>query len=151
MQSQQDMSDRLEIQDLLAAYCDAIDRRDFDVLDEIFVDGAVVDYSAVGGAKGRFPDIKNYLARGLQQFSAMQHMLGLPLIRLDGDKATARTTTFNPMVVEREGSPHVFFVGGWYIDDLIRTPKGWRIQTRREEGSYFHNVPSDFQAVDPEG
>ena len=33
----------------------------------------------------------------------------------------------------------------WYCDKLVRTPDGWRIQERVEEGSYFHNVPPDFQ------
>jgi hypothetical protein len=74
----------------------------------------------------------------------MQHMLGLPNLRIMGDRATARTTLFNPMVIERNGAPHVFFVGMWYCDELVRTQQGWRIQSRREALSYFHNMHPDF-------
>jgi len=40
-----------------------------------------------------------------------------------------------------DGKDHVFFVGLWYRDKLVRTPKGWRIQDRYEERSYFFNQP----------
>jgi ketosteroid isomerase-like protein len=149
MLNQQEMSDRLEIQDLLARYCDAIDAQDFEALDDIFASDAIVDYTAAGGARGNLTETKAYLKRALEQFTGMQHMLGLPVIKLTGDTATARTNAFNPMVVERDGQPHTFFVGVWYRDELKRIEAGWRITHRREEVSYFHNVPVDFEAVDP--
>ena len=53
MLSQQEMSDRLEIQDLLNAYCHAIDRRDWDALDQICSrEDAIIDYTEAGGARG---------------------------------------------------------------------------------------------------
>lgn len=149
MLSAQEMSDRLEIQDLLAAYCEAIDSRDWGALDDVFTDDAIIDYTAAGGAKGNLIETKAYLKRALEQFTGMQHMLGLPVIKIDGDTATSRTIAFNPMVVDREGQPHTFFLGMWYRDELTRTGAGWRITHRREEVSYFHNVPADFEAVDP--
>ena len=144
MKSQQELSDRFEIQDLLADYCHAIDSRDFAALDAIFTSEAFIDYTAVGGAKGDLAATKEYLARALAKFSGMQHMLGLPQIRIDGDSASARTICFNPMVMDKDGKPHVFFVGIWYVDKLVRTDEGWRISHRAEEFSYFHNFPSDF-------
>jgi len=144
MLSSQEMSDRLEIQDMLVSYCGAIDSRNWDALDDIFTSDAIIDYTEAGGARGNLTETKAYLEKALKPFSAMQHMLGLPMIKLTGDTATVRTSLFNPMVIEREGSPHVFFVGLWYRDELIRTNKGWRIQSRHEELSYFHNLPTDF-------
>lgn len=144
----QEMSDRLEIQDLLARYCEAIDARDWNVLDDIFTADAIIDYTAAGGAKGNLSETKAYLERALKQFSGMQHMLGLPVIKITGDKAISRTIAFNPMIVERDGQPHTFFVGIWYCDELLRTEDGWRIAHRREELSYFHNLPSDFAAAE---
>lgn len=144
MLSHQNMSDRLEIQDLLTAYCDAIDSRNWNALDDIFTPDAIIDYTEAGGAKGTLEEIKLYLDRALKPFSGMQHMLGLPMIKITGDEASSRTILFNPMVIEKEGNPNVFFVGLWYRDKLIRTSKGWRIQSRHEELSYFHNLPKDF-------
>lgn len=144
-----ELSDRFEIQDLLADYCHAIDTQNFNALDEIFTEDAMVDYTAVGGAKGNLEETKAYLEVALQKFAGMQHMLGLPQIKIEGDIASGRTICFNPMVIDREGEPHVFFVGVWYVDKLIRTDAGWRIQHRSEEFSYFHNFPSDFTPADP--
>jgi len=148
MKSHQELSDRFEIQDLLADYSHAIDTQNFAALDVIFTPEAIIDYTAVGGAKGNLEETKAYLARALEKFTGMQHMLGLPQIRIDGDTATARTICFNPMVLDRDGAPHVFFVGIWYVDKLIRTDAGWRIQHRAEEFSFFHNFPSDFKPAD---
>lgn len=144
MLSHQKMSDRLEIQDLLTAYCDAIDSRNWNALDDIFTPDAIIDYTEAGGAKGTLEEIKLYLDKALKPFSGMQHMLGLPMIKITGDEASSRTILFNPMVIEKEGNPNVFFVGLWYRDKLVRTSKGWRIQSRHEELSYFHNLPKDF-------
>lgn len=144
----QALADRFEIQDLLVAYTHAIDQKNFDALDEIFTDDAIIDYTEAGGAKGNLTEIKDYLARALEKFPSMQHMLGLPQIRITGDTAMARTLCFNPMVVDNAGASHVFFVGLWYDDTLRRTENGWRIVTRSEDVSYFHNLPASFKAVE---
>ena len=148
MLSSQEMSDRLEIQDVLVSYCEAIDSGDWAALDDVFTEDAIIDYTAAGGVKGNLQETKAYLAKALKPFSGMQHMLGLPVIKITGDTAKVRTTTFNPMVIEREGKPHIFFVGLWYCDDLIRIKNSWRIQSRREEVSYFHNLPEDFSVAE---
>jgi len=149
MLSHQDLSDRAEIQDLLVVYCEAIDSRDWDALDNVFTSEAIIDYTEAGGARGTLSEIKIYLDKALGKFSGYQHMLGLPQIKLDGDKATSRTILFNPMVMDKDGQPHVFFVGLWYCDTLKRTEQGWRISNRREEVSYFHNLPESFKAASP--
>jgi len=146
--NQQEISDRLEIQSLLVSYCDVIDGRNWDLLDNIFTPDAVIDYTEAGGACGNLEATKTYLEKALKPFSGMQHMLGLPSINIQGDSAACRTPLFNPMVIERDGQPHIFFVGLWYRDTLIRTKAGWRIQSRHEELSYFHNLPEDFTPVE---
>ena len=50
MLSHQELSDRLEIQDLVFHYADLIDRRSFDDLREVFTEDAHIDYSAFGGS-----------------------------------------------------------------------------------------------------
>lgn len=145
MMSLEQMADRLEIQDLLVRYCDAIDRKDFGALDDVFTPDAEIDYTATGGQKGDLTFIKEYLGRALEPFPMMQHMVGLPLITLEGDAARCRTILFNPMAVEKDGVREVFFVGAWYVDELVRTASGWRIRKRSEEGGFFHNLPAWFQ------
>ena len=150
MLSQQEMSDRFEIQDLLHAYCHAIDRRDWDALDEIFTPDAHIDYTEAGGAKGSLDTIKPYLDKALAKFSGYQHLIATTELKIDGDQATARSVLFNPIIMDQEGMPHVMFVGMWYRDTLVRTQTGWRISEKFEEFSYFHNVPKNFAPVDPD-
>jgi SnoaL-like domain len=136
MLSADEMSDRLELQDLLIRYSEAIDRREFDELDAIFVPDAYIDYRDTGGIDGQYPQIKEWLAETLPTyFERNAHMLGLPAIKLAGDTAAARTFCFNPMVLKGE-KPKVMQVGVWYDDEFVRTADGWRISRRVEDKLY---------------
>jgi len=136
MLSAEEMSDRLELQDLLIRYSEAIDRREFDELDAIFVPDAYIDYRDTGGIDGQYPQIKEWLAETLPTYFELNaHMLGLPAIKLAGDTATARTFCFNPMVLKGE-KPKVMQVGVWYDDEFVRTANGWRISRRVEDKLY---------------
>ena len=142
MMTLQEISDRLEIEDLLARYCFAIDERDWDALDRVFTPDAQIDYSESGGAKGSLAEIKAWLPRALERFPAFQHMVATTKLVLDGDAASSRTILFNPMVMPgKDGAPQTFFMGLWYRDKLVRTGAGWRIAERYEEMSWTHNVP----------
>ena len=145
MMSLDEISDRFEIEALITDYCHAIDARDFDALDQIFTPDAFIDYSPTGGAKGSLGEIKLYLETALSKFATMQHFAGNTRLRLNGDTASGRTMLFNPMVIERDGEPHVFFVGAAYNDEFLRTGEGWRISRRVESLDYFHNVPDWFR------
>jgi hypothetical protein len=147
MLSLQEISDRLEIQDLLARYSHAIDRRDFAALDAIFTADAIIDYSEMGGARGDLTETKLYLTIALQQFRGSQHLVATTLLNLAGDTATASSICHNPMIVSIDGQDWPFFCGLWYHDRLLRTPAGWRITLRTQEKSYFYNVPPSFRPV----
>lgn len=137
MMSLQEISDRLEIQNLFATYSFAIDDRDWDALDRVFTPDAQIDYSETGGAKGSFAEIKAWLPGALERFPAFQHMVATTQLTLDGDRASSRTILFNPMVHDGQ----TFFIGLWYRDTLIRTAAGWRISARYEQASWTHNLP----------
>ena len=103
--SLQELSDRLEIQDLLVDYADAIDRKDFDALDDLFTPDAVIDYTAVGGIRGSLPEIKEFLVKGMSWFSSFQHLTATPKVVVDGDEATGRAICHNPMVIDLPDGP----------------------------------------------
>ena len=50
--SLQEISDRLEIQQLLVDYSTALDQRRFDDLDAVFTPDAYIDYRVTGGIDG---------------------------------------------------------------------------------------------------
>jgi hypothetical protein len=148
MMSLQEISDRLEIQDLFARYSFAIDDRNWRALDDVFTPDAKIDYTETGGAKGNFAEIKRWLPEALSRFPKYQHMVATTQLNLEGDHATSRTILFNPMVYDAAGTQQVFFIGLWYRDQLVRTAKGWRIASRYEEMAYTHNLPEMPPAVE---
>lgn len=143
MLSQQEISDRLEIQDLINSYSHAVDLRRWDELDPLFTEDARIDYRATGSLQGSLADLKAHLVEVMSMMLSYQHLMATTKLELAGDEARARTLCFNPMVIDagpgRE--PRVFFCGTWYHDRLRRTPSGWRIAERVQELSYFHNFP----------
>ena len=140
--SLQEMSDRLEIQDLFARYSFAIDERDWAALDSVFTPDARIDYSETGGAKGSLEEIKAWLPVALERFPMFQHMVATTRLDLRGDEANSRTILFNPMVHRApDGSEQTFFIGLWYRDRLVRTAQGWRIAERYEEMGWIKDAP----------
>lgn len=136
MLSMAEISDRLEIQQLLIDYSTAIDQRRFDDLDAVFTPDAYIDYRVAGGIDGPFGEVKAWLKEVLPNFPAYYHLVGNADIRVTGDTATSRAICFNPMVMggaDRQHSAQVYFVGIWYVDEFVRTPQGWRVSKRVEE------------------
>lgn len=124
-----EIADRLEIEQLLVAYSDAIDRHRFDDLDRVFTPDAYIDYRATGGIDGAYPSVKAWLQQVLTWFADHAHMLGLPSVQIAGDWASARTFCFNPMVLAGE-EPATMLLGLWYDDEFVRTADGWRMSRR---------------------
>ena len=48
-----EISDRLEIEQLMALYIEAIDSKDWDLLDNVFTADAHLDYESSGGPEGK--------------------------------------------------------------------------------------------------
>jgi ketosteroid isomerase-like protein len=140
--SAQEISDRLEIEQLLVRYCHAVDRRDWDAYRAVYTDEAVID--DVGAGPGRsVEEMVAFLSAALERVVTIQHAISTSLVDVDGDTATARTVCHCPVVLDRDGVARMFFQALWYEDDLVRTPDGWRIAKRAETG-YFHDMPADF-------
>jgi hypothetical protein len=135
--SDTEVADRLAIQDLIGRYAILIDSGDFDALDDLFTADAQIDFSTFNGPVGDLAEIKAFLGASLPFFTRTQHMMGLPLIDLDGDVAHARTSCNNPMISTKpDGSVSVWLIGLWYDDDLVRTADGWRFSARNQIRCY---------------
>jgi ketosteroid isomerase-like protein len=133
-----EISDRIEIQDLLVEYCYAIDSRDWDALDDVFTPDATIDYTEMGGTRGSLVETKAFLSSAMANFAGFQHMISTSKVTVDGDTATGRTMCHNPMITaDDKGGRQVFLCGFWYRDLFVRTANGWRIQERHEERSYY--------------
>ena len=147
MRSQQELSDRLDIQDLVFRYSDLIDTRQIDRLrDEVFTADAHIDYSAMGGTVGDVDETIKFLTTSLtaEAFPNTQHLNANIQVTLDGDTAAGRVMCFNPMQMSLgDKGTQMFFLGLWYVDEYQRTDAGWRIRKRSEVKSWVFNTP-DF-------
>jgi len=150
MLSQQQLSDRLEIQDLVFHYADLIDSKQFDQLrDEVFTTDAHIDYSAMGGSVGDLEETITFLKAAVTDalFPNTQHLNANVQVVLDGDQANGRVMCFNPMEMTMpDGGTQTYFLGLWYVDEYRRTAEGWRISRREEVKSWVFNAP-DFMSL----
>jgi hypothetical protein len=149
MLSLQEISDRMEIQDLCYRYAQIIDAKDFDSLrSDVFTADAFIDYSVFGGSVGDLEHTITFLKDAMtpEVFPAHQHMNANLQIVVNDDRASGRIMCLNPQEMRMpDGGTQVFFCALWYIDEYVRTDAGWRIERRVEEKSLVHNAP-DFMA-----
>lgn len=145
--STRELSDRIQIQDLLVRYTRAIDTKDWNLLDTCFLPDAEVDYTATGGVAGRYPEVRAWLAKALAPFPITVHYITNSQVELDGDRARVRTLVHNPMFFANpDGSLHDFTVGATYVDELVWTDDGWRIAKRSEDAGYMQGqLPKALQ------
>lgn len=132
-----ELSDRTEINDLLARYTIAVDTGEWDRLDDVFTPDARIDYTESGGLAGRYPEVKEWLAENLPGFSQRRmHTLGQVAISFASTGDEARVTAYfhNPMVVDDgSGGERLVEVGGLYHHTMVRTPQGWRSRRLHEQ------------------
>jgi hypothetical protein len=128
-----EISDRLEIEDLLIRYTRAIDSGDWDRLDSVFTADAEIDYTATGGIAASYPEVKAWLAEMLPIFPRRMHSLAQVDSQVDGDTATVAAYFHNPMVLAQADGEALVELGGIYHHDLVRTPDGWRSRRLVEE------------------
>ncbi len=128
--SLREISDRMEIGELLARYALAVDTGRWHLLDTVFTPDAVLDYSSSGGAKGSLPVVKAWLTEVLPTWPGRQHLIGAVAIAFDGDQAgvtASFTDTLSPsrdaIMADAKG---VVRGGGWYHHRMVRTAHGWR-------------------------
>jgi len=131
------VEDIIAIQQLISRYAIVVDAQDWDALDPLFTNDAQLDFSTFGGPVGSLTEIKQFLAATLPGFARTQHMMGLPSITLDGDRANSRTSCNNPMLPPgRDGSSPVWLIGLWYDDELVRGDEGWKFRRRTQTRCY---------------
>ena len=94
--------------------------------------------------------IRAWLDKSLAAFPVTQHLITNIDVRIDGDRATSRAMVYNPMgAATREGPLHLFFMGGRYDDELVRTRDGWRIAKRVETPLWFEgSLPKELIVPD---
>lgn len=127
MQELTDAAARVAVHELLATYATAVDASRWDLLDEVFVEGSVVDFSGNGGPRMAYPEIRDYLSTALDIFVATQHLFMNHVLDVDGDVVTGRFQCLTKMIALVDGGETVSADGGYYDVRCQRFEDGWRI------------------------
>jgi hypothetical protein len=143
--------DRFAIDDLLTAYADALDQRDWPRLSELFVPSAVLDFTAAYGRRAGRDDAIVWLSGQVTREFApeTQHLLTNRRWTCTGDRADGRADFFNPDVIAAGGEPFLLLNGGRYDFGAVRTPDGWRFD--RLAGTVLWSHRGELLVFDPSG
>jgi hypothetical protein len=111
--------DTADINELLALYCNRLDRSDHQGWAELFApDGRFEVYGRSFAGTDGLMAMSEAAPAGL-------HLAGAPIIEQDGDCATVQQSFLFVDQVTRESRI------GYYDDQLVRTADGWRFAVRR--------------------
>ena len=93
------IEDRLQIQELLTRYCYAVDTRNWELFRTVFMEDALIDYSAnYFGSKGSVNDMIDYISQNFVLFSQTSHMWSNVEITFTGpNNAKVRAALNNPL------------------------------------------------------
>ncbi|ABY29165.1 nuclear transport factor 2 family protein [Methylorubrum extorquens] len=146
--------DRVEIQDKVSLYglgqdlhqADNPNKNILEQWNDLFTPDARIDISDLGMPECglvEYAEImrgKDLRGGGLEvSFKAWQHIEGHANVRIDGDTATSLTLHFHSHEA-RDGVRNLIDAGYWH-DDWVRTPEGWRIRKRRHQALYTNTYP----------
>ncbi|GAA1775746.1 nuclear transport factor 2 family protein [Nocardioides hankookensis] len=135
----QEISDRVEIENVVIRYTRGIDTGEWDKLDTVFTPDARINYVESGGIEASYAEVKPWLAEVLPAFFPKRmhslHQLDIAFPEEGGgDEATCSAYFHNPMPMEDgKGGEKVVEFGGIYHHTLVRTPDGWRSRQLHEE------------------
>jgi ketosteroid isomerase-like protein len=123
--------DRFDIMDLVARYAECVDTGDAEGYAALFTPDGVVEHSA-GSVRGR-DEIRAWVADLAQQnrvgkHSKLKHIMGLPVIRGEGDRATSRVYVTIPRLMD--SGEIVIRLAGTYFDDCVKQDGRWLFAKR---------------------
>jgi len=134
MLSLQEISDKLEIQQLMTDYADALDTLQIDKMDKVFTPDAAINYVESGGIEATYAEVKPWLEENLAVAPSRVHMIGqIDYEYLDGGEIQANAYFHNPMTFDfGPDSTYPVEVTGIYRHTFTRTEAGWRSRKLHE-------------------
>ena len=138
--------DRIEITDFFSRYARAVDTRDWDLYRTLFTTDAHIDYSSSGGSIGDLEETVSFLSKALDMFEMSQHLVtNIEVLKKEENEADVLALFNNPM---RLKGGEIWFVGGKYRHELIRSDSGWKSRKLVEETLWFDRSPFGDLAKD---
>ncbi len=134
------MTDREEIQEVLASYGNAIDAKDYDGITACFLSDATFTYE--GRPFTGHAAIKDLMQRPLEMLDGTQHYFTNFIIKVDGDRAHLTCDSCGQHW--RRGVPggDTFMAGGKYRVELRKVAGRWKISGASAHGTWGTGNPA---------
>lgn len=143
--------DKLEIAEKLKLYALAVDTQNWNLLDDVFTPDAEIAFP--GQQWTSLDDWKADFAAVHLPFEATQHIITVMAISVDGDRASS-ICYGDWLLIRKLGADKAgeWRGQGWYEDQHVRTPQGWRVCQRStyqitSEGN-LKETPDEHQMSD---
>lgn len=120
-------ADRQDIAEVLVRYATGIDRRDWDLFRTCWTDDCHADYGDVGTFDGA-DAITGFMTGSHAEMGHTMHRITNEAVTVNGD--TARARSYVSAVLMAPDGRTGLNPNGYYDDELVRTPDGWRIARR---------------------
>jgi 3-phenylpropionate/cinnamic acid dioxygenase small subunit len=121
--------DKLAVAETVYRYAKGVDDRDWDAYRSIFAERVTVDFSGYDSTRKPVEmSADDWVAQIRPQFMglhATQHLMANPLAEVNGDHARVTMYVRAHHVFEPDVGDSWFTVGGFYDDELVRSPEGW--------------------------
>lgn len=128
MPSSRQADDGFAVQQLAVAYADAVSRGDVAKAVEVYAPDGRLETPTTPPAIGREAIIET-ISASVASLEFVFQTVHLGLIHIDGDRAQARTPITEWARRAKDSQPFLFL--GWYEDEAVRLPEGWRFSRRR--------------------
>ena len=124
--STQSKTDRVQIEELMARYANALDRRDYEAIAACFAPDAVVEYAGFSHKLSGRAAITDHMMLALGPLDATQHLFANFIIDVAGESARLTCDILGQHI--RHGAPggESYLSGGKYDVVLARATEGWQ-------------------------
>ena len=141
------LEDRAELIELLSRYADIADLKEYAGLPGlVFTDPITLDFESVTGLPPAPVPLGHYieiLRASFAPWAATHHVISGHVIAVDGDHATVhahvRAEHWLPPELAGDG-PRRWLVVGFYDNEAVRTPGGWRLSRVKLTATYQENA-----------
>lgn len=138
-----DGAHRQDIRDLAYRYAQAVDRRNFDALGQLFMPEGLLLGPQFEMA-GREAIVKNM--QSLARFKSTLHCVHNQLVDLHGDDAEAETYCIANHIIDTDGVLQKMDWGIRYLDQLKRHEGEWKIARRELVLEWSQTLPLNLPA-----
>lgn len=134
------VADKAAIERIVYSYATGIDSKDWALWRSIYADEVSVLFRPIqdSGFQGSRGDVQEWTTMPADEWvsscrvlftglRATQHTMSNPIIDIDGDEATCTMYMQATHFLPDETEPYT--IGGYYVDQLVRTDEGWRIRS----------------------